>query len=318
MITNDDCTNCKRAAIKLGYWQDPYIDLFSRGTPHIERKTPEINRGYFARVAAIKIIIEKFLASVKGQGKQCQIVNLGCGFDTLYWRLMDNNDGGDTDRNVDSSLIKHFVDVDLYGITSRKIFHIRHRPKLLSSLGDDIQFNPMELQSNVYKLIPVDLRDTNSLSTKLLTECHLDKELPTLFIAECVLIYMTVEHSNNLIAWISANFTQPAFINYEQINIFDRFGQIMVDNLRQRDVELLDLDSCKDLESQKSRFICNGWDNVEAWDMYHVYRFGIPPNELHRIENIEFLDEANLLEQLLTHYCLVVAKKNLPNFKVEF
>ncbi|XP_015790093.1 leucine carboxyl methyltransferase 1 [Tetranychus urticae] len=310
MITNDDCTNCKRAAIRLGYWKDPYIDLFSKGKPTIERKTPEINRGYYARVVSIKIIIGQFLDYVESQGKQCQIVNLGCGFDTLFWRLTENS--------KNASTIKHFVDADLHGITSRKIYHIRHRPELLSSLGEDIKFNPMELQSNVYKLIPADLRDTNNLSTKLFNECLLDRDLPTLFLAECVLIYMTVENSNNLISWISSNFTNAFFINYEQINIFDRFGQIMVDNLRQRDVELLDLDSCKDLDSQKSRFTNNGWDNVDAWDMYHVYRHGIPREDLDRIERIEFLDEANLLEQLLTHYCLVIAKKGLADFNIEF
>lgn len=56
--TNDDASHCKRFAVQLGYWTDPYLPLLVRST---ERKTPEINRGYFARVIGITNIIEKFI-----------------------------------------------------------------------------------------------------------------------------------------------------------------------------------------------------------------------------------------------------------------
>lgn len=56
--TNDDASECKRSAIKLGYWKDDYIGHFIKST---ERKAPEINRGYFARVKGVEILIEKFL-----------------------------------------------------------------------------------------------------------------------------------------------------------------------------------------------------------------------------------------------------------------
>ncbi len=56
--TNDDASECKRSAIKLGYWEDNYIGHFIKSA---ERKAPEINRGYFARVKGVEILIEKFL-----------------------------------------------------------------------------------------------------------------------------------------------------------------------------------------------------------------------------------------------------------------
>lgn len=56
--TNDDASTCKRFAVQLGYWADPYLPHLVRGT---ERKTPEINRGYFARVTAISILVRKFV-----------------------------------------------------------------------------------------------------------------------------------------------------------------------------------------------------------------------------------------------------------------
>lgn len=56
--TNDDASICKRFAVHLGYWSDPYLPLLVRNT---NRKTPEINRGYFARVAGITNLVHKFI-----------------------------------------------------------------------------------------------------------------------------------------------------------------------------------------------------------------------------------------------------------------
>ena len=56
--TNDDATICKLSAVKLGYWSDPYIQYFVKSG---ERKTPEINRGYYARVAATRLLLKQFI-----------------------------------------------------------------------------------------------------------------------------------------------------------------------------------------------------------------------------------------------------------------
>lgn len=56
--TNDDASECKRYAARVGYWKDDYIGFFVKNT---DRKAPEINRGYFARVNGIQSCVEKFL-----------------------------------------------------------------------------------------------------------------------------------------------------------------------------------------------------------------------------------------------------------------
>lgn len=58
IATNTDATECKRCAVELGYWKDDYISLFIR---HADRKAPEINRGYYARVRAMELFIHQFL-----------------------------------------------------------------------------------------------------------------------------------------------------------------------------------------------------------------------------------------------------------------
>lgn len=58
IATNDDASSCKRCAVAMGYWRDRYISYFVRST---DRKAPEINRGYFARCVAIKLLVDKFV-----------------------------------------------------------------------------------------------------------------------------------------------------------------------------------------------------------------------------------------------------------------
>ena len=55
--TNDDASACKRSAVERGYWRDPYIQYFIRSG---DRKVPEINRGYYARVRGIRSLILQF------------------------------------------------------------------------------------------------------------------------------------------------------------------------------------------------------------------------------------------------------------------
>ena len=56
--TNDDASSCKKFAVQKGYWSDPYIQHFVRST---DRKAPEISRGYFARVTAVKTLLKQFI-----------------------------------------------------------------------------------------------------------------------------------------------------------------------------------------------------------------------------------------------------------------
>jgi len=56
--TNCDATKSKYSAVKMGYWQDDFIQYFVTG---YERKTPEINRGYYARIKGVAMFMDKFL-----------------------------------------------------------------------------------------------------------------------------------------------------------------------------------------------------------------------------------------------------------------
>lgn len=99
--TNDDATVGKWCAVRKGYYADPFVDAFLVHEP--ERQLgPLMNRGHYARVQAIQVcvgsalslsthslqlLVERFLGPVEGWPPARQVVGLGAGFDTLYFRL---------------------------------------------------------------------------------------------------------------------------------------------------------------------------------------------------------------------------------------
>lgn len=124
-----------------------------------EKKAPEINRGYYARVKGIEICVEKFLKVIfaiyltltffshtqfsrisrkKSQqqktGQKCQIINLGCGFDTLYWRLRE---AGHT--------VQNFIELDFPTVTAKKCYQIKRNKVLLDNIHAEGESGGAEL-----------------------------------------------------------------------------------------------------------------------------------------------------------------------------
>uniref|UniRef100_A0A8C2MFP3 Leucine carboxyl methyltransferase 1 n=1 Tax=Cricetulus griseus TaxID=10029 RepID=A0A8C2MFP3_CRIGR len=270
-----------------GYWHDPYIEHLVRQSK--ERKAPEINRGYFARVHGVSQLIKAFLQKTECH---CQILNLGAGMDTTFWKLK-------------------VIKVAPGAVTAVKNKPLLFRPIMELHPEDTLQIgkwhNGQMLDSKRYAIIGADLRDLSELEEKL-KKCNMNTQLPTLLITECVLVYMTPEQSASLLKWAASSFETAMFINYEQVNMDDRFGQIMIENLRRRQCDLAGVETCKSLESQKERLLLNGWETASAVNMMELYS-GLPRAEVNRIESLEFLDELELLEQLMRHYCLCWATR---------
>ncbi|XP_018935025.1 leucine carboxyl methyltransferase 1-like isoform X2 [Cyprinus carpio] len=297
--TCDDASICKRFATSKGYWTDLYVQYFVRQVG--ERKAPEINRGYYGRVKGMNLLIDAFLKKTQCD---CQVVNLGAGLDTTFWRLKDEN-----------IMPKKFFEVDFPMIVARKIHNIKTKPPLSKPLiethsTDALLLDGHSLDSDRYCIIGADLRDLPTLEEKL-KKFQINPELPTLFLSECVLVYMTPEQSSKLVHWVADAFPTAMFINYEQVNMNDRFGEIMIENLQRRQCNLAGVDLCQSLDSQE-RFLSAGWESANALDMMTVYNM-LPQEDVARIECLEFLDEKELLQQLLQHYCICWAVKDKLN-----
>lgn len=286
IATNNDAALSKRFAVHLGYWKDDYIQYFIKLG---ERKPPEINRGYYARVKGVSHLLDQFL---KVTNNHCQVINLGAGFDTTYWKL-----------RAEGKVVKGFFDVDFPAVTNHKIFLIKSkRPLMTAFQNEDVKIGKDELHADHYHIVPGDLRDVQSLEARLLA-AGLDKSLPTLLVAECVLVYMNSEDSAKVIEWAGKTFPSGIFINYEQINMDNKFGQVMRQNLKGRGCDLVGALSCADNEAQIQRFLTHGWSEAQALDMWEVYN-SLPAADKGRVERLEFLDEVDLLHQLLRHYCI--------------
>ena len=76
-----------------------------------------------------------------------------------------------------------------------------------------------DIHSNNYVLLSEDLRDMNSVGDKMLA-AGLNKTLPTMFLTECVLVYMEPEKSREVIKWAGTNFSTAVFLNYEPVRRF--------------------------------------------------------------------------------------------------
>lgn len=313
IATNDDASMCKYQAVSKGYYTDKYLDLFlsSKIKNSSVRKAPEINRGYFARSASIAYLVEKFINS----NQSCQIVNLGAGYDSLYWRLRSFHSSISNQEEGDSMTKVNYVEIDMSPVVLHKMMAIKKHSKLSEKLNN-IVYKGEELHSDNYHLISSDLRQVEKefFKQKLFNTCHLDPVRPTLCIAECVLVYMPTQDSASLISWFSHNFEDITWLNYEQCNMDDRFGNIMLENMNARHCDLMGVDACKSLESQIERFISNGLEYTKTWTLSDIYEKFLPPAEVERIEKIEFLDEKELLEQLLQHYCIVLGSQRPLNW----
>lgn len=57
-------------------------------------------------------------------GEKCQIINLGCGFDTLYWRLRDVG-----------HMVQNFIEMDYPTVTAKKCYQIKRSKVLLEKLN---------------------------------------------------------------------------------------------------------------------------------------------------------------------------------------
>ncbi|XP_071440902.1 leucine carboxyl methyltransferase 1 [Hetaerina americana] len=304
IATNDNASECKRCAVQIGYWQDKYINHFVR---HAERKPPEINRGYYARIKGVERLIRQFLQKC---GNNAQIISIGAGFDTLYWRMKD-----------EGLEFGNFVEMDFPTVTSRKCHLIKKSKVLLEKLhteDGEVRFSSTDLHGSGYHLVGGDLRSLPEVRSKLGAggECGLDPSLPTLFLAECVLVYVDAASTGRLLDWISSTFSSVFFVNYEQLNIGDKFGEVMQRNLRSRGCSLAGIEACLSKEGQEQRFTSHGWEGSKCWDMIEVYN-SLPQSDMKRVEALEFLDERELLLQLFQHYCISIAWREAPESRFE-
>ncbi|GLC52824.1 hypothetical protein PLESTB_000672500 [Pleodorina starrii] len=124
--TNDDAQISKMSCAKAGYFKDEFIQYFVR---RASRRSPLINRGYYSRHAALRQLLQRFLAAAAGSGQQPQVLVLGAGFDTTWFQL--SRDQGCAPYKC--------LEVDFKEVTQRKAAIISKEAALRSLLTQQQQ-----------------------------------------------------------------------------------------------------------------------------------------------------------------------------------
>ena len=86
--TDSDAALARWSAVQRQYFTDPFIKpLLPRGAQHQPPRAPLINVGTYVRSEGIDRLVEEWFQLSAQEGKQCQIVSLGAGSDTRFWRI---------------------------------------------------------------------------------------------------------------------------------------------------------------------------------------------------------------------------------------
>jgi O-methyltransferase involved in polyketide biosynthesis len=243
----------------------------------------------------IKSLLLRFLREYKKE-KAVQVVVLGCGFDTLYFQLH-------AEDQISPNVVK-YVECDFEDVIEAKkgIIH-KH-------LGDLRAFG----EGSPYKVFGVDVRQVDCLFGGL-ENLGVRYDIPTFFLAECVLVYMNLNHSNELLRKIASKFEESTCVIYEQVNPDDPFGRQMMINLHARGCPLRGI--IRSLEEQKTRMIQCGWQGAICSDMLTLFKRCISKSEISRINELEMLDEEEEWNLLLQHYCITCAKNSIMGHELE-
>ncbi|TFK74622.1 leucine carboxyl methyltransferase [Pluteus cervinus] len=314
--TDTDAAGARLSAVQKGYFIDPFIKNFVPRAHLQPPRPPLINVGTFMRSTAIDDLVDQWLS--KSTEKRCQIVSLGSGSDTRFWRIAT---GPHQDR------LGKYIEIDFPEVTTKKAMTVKKSRELATVLGEPTQVTlghgGAALHSPRYHLIPADLRHPpDEILGKTLTvpsspnetKSILSPSLPTLLLFECVLVYMTPEASSGLVRWFvdyfateSANLGEDAILGaivYEMFGLNDPFGRIMVSNLKARNVTLPGAEPYHSIESLPSRFLNNGFSAARALTLHQIRQNYVPTLELERIAQLEMLDEVEELNLVLEHYAI--------------
>ncbi|PWN25671.1 S-adenosyl-L-methionine-dependent methyltransferase [Jaminaea rosea] len=324
--TDNDAIGSRLSAIQAGYLEkEPFSQLLYAGPPASSsssshsptlnppptlHRPPIINIGTYLRCTAIDRIVASFLAS---SGGKAQIVSLGAGSDSRFWRIA-------ADPNL-SPRLAHYLELDFSSVTARKLASIQRQPALSQPLGEPT-LERCGLLSPRYALRGCDLRrlaDEGEILTSL------DPSRPTLILAECVLSYMPPQESVDVLAAVARRMeetTPVAAVCYEMCvagegadegaTMMGKFGQTMLRNLETRGLSLSGARQYRTTSSHVERLqaglslpaITQTPRRASSLSLARIYSSSLSPTLRNRINRIEGLDEVEELQMLLGCYAV--------------
>ena len=311
--TDQDASVSRLSAVEAGYLDDPFAKYFVSGEG--QRRFPIINRGTYVRTKAIDNLVDQFLSKNPAQEKQ--IISLGAGSDTRFFRLM-NRRPVPHGRGVLQRPNVIYHEVDFQANTIRKLDPIQKLGELCGHIGTPVTYshstNPSELyhadtlHADQYHVHPLDLRDLDPSRPPPDSFGFIDTTLPTLIISECCLCYLPPAAADTVALYFAQHLfldsTPLGLILYEPIHPNDPFGKTMVSNLAARGIVLQTLKKYGSLEAQAARMKSYGLKGTGGASVKDLWDKGVEEDEKERVAGLEMVDEVEEWELLAGHYCV--------------
>eukprot|EP01031_Cornospumella_fuschlensis_P029024 gene29024-35033_t len=307
--TAADSFLCKYHAVEKNYYPDSHakamFDHMSKKVQlHTNRKSPLINRGYYARVYGNRLILSEFLKSTEGGPRQ--LVYFGAGYDSDPLHSYEQ-------AGVNTKVFE--LDFPEVMQTKFDIYQTKDFAHLCGEDADDIKLsNPAISRLGSFRFIGVDLRNTRLVMDSL-SQAGFDPNVPTFFLSECVLVYMPRDAVIALIQEIGAMMRhQATWVSYDMISPSDRYGGMMVKNLEGAGFHIPGIVDFPTVAAHNDRFVQHNWETAHTVTMKQFYARCISDEEKARLRGLEMFDEIEEWNMLMDHYTFTVATKNFPTF----
>lgn len=85
--TDNDAATARLSAAQKQYLDDPYVKYLVTRAHLLPPRPPLINVGTYVRSTGIDTLVDQWLQNSAAAGQRCQIVSLGSGSDTRFWRI---------------------------------------------------------------------------------------------------------------------------------------------------------------------------------------------------------------------------------------
>lgn len=257
------------------------------------------------RTTSIDSIVRDFIVTRTTKeltsGHQLQVLSLGAGFDTRFFRLTDQVE----EFQFPSRFSLKYFEIDFESVidTKRSIISKNEILQTKSSYG--------------LNLIPFDLNtvsDNIEVFNAVLIEAGFDFSCPTLVVSECCFMYLTAEAGNSLISW-AASLKTSIICSFDPIlsdNLEkDHFAQVMLDNFEDRGLDTRTLLAYPSINAVSCRFQTH-FTSINAFTMLELEQSiqtrSLVSDEQRRILNIKAaLDEYEEWHLLASHYLLVIS-----------
>ena len=311
--TDQDASVSRLSAVEAGYLDDPFAKYFVSGEG--QKRFPIINRGTYVRTRVIDNLVDDFL--LKNPTQEKQIISLGAGSDTRFFRLMSRRPVPHGRGNLQRpNVIYH--EIDFQANTIQKLNPIKKLNELSGHIGAPVSlshstdpsdhYNVDTLHADQYHVHPLDLRDLDPSCPAPRSFDFIDSTLPTLIISECCLCYLPPAAADAVALYFTQHMfpdsTPVGLILYEPIHPNDPFGKTMVSNLAARGIVLQTLKKYGSLEAQAARMKSYGLKGTGGASVKDLWDRAVGEEEKERVAGLEMVDEVEEWELLAGHYCV--------------